>query len=158
MTWSVLLRVTHGSGRSKLRQAWMPATPPAWSNRPLFSSTTRESSSLRTSGNTLFDSADVFFRIDQGTAKLDPIKLTGTAFSLQGKGIRDPQGNLDLRLSVLYGRDRFHLPVVSDLLREASGQIFIVHVVGPSANPKFTPEALPQVQRLGARRSQQIQD
>ena len=39
MTWSVLLRVTHGSSRSNIRQAWMPATPPALSNRPLFNST-----------------------------------------------------------------------------------------------------------------------
>ena len=56
------------------------------------------------------DSADVAFRIDHGTAILDPIKFTGGAVSLQGRGTRDPLGDLDLRLRVLYGRDRFHLP------------------------------------------------
>ena len=40
--------------------------------------------SPRTSGKTMFDSADVEFRIDHGTAILDPIKFTGSAVSLQG--------------------------------------------------------------------------
>lgn len=105
----------------------------------------------RGSGKSAFDSADVVFLIDHGTAHLDPIKLTGNAFSLQGEGTRDPLGNLDIRLNVLYGRDRFHLGVVSDLMREASGQIFKVHVTGTSANPNFKLQALPQVRRLGIR-------
>ena len=110
--------------------------------------------SPRTSGKTAFDSADVEFRIVNGEAILDPIKFTGSAFSLQGRGSRDPLGNLDLRLKVLYGRDRFHLPVVSDLMREASGQLFIVQVLGTSSNPTFKLKTLPQVQRLGIRRSE----
>ena len=71
--------------------------------------------SPRTSGKTAFDSADVVFRIDHGTAILDPIKLTGSAVSLQGSGNRDPLGNLDIKLMVLYGRGR-RLPIVSDLM------------------------------------------
>src|SRR5262249_34189969 len=110
------------------------------------------------SGKTAFDSADVEFRIDHGTAILDPIKFTGGAFSLLGRGTRDPLGELDLRLRVLYGRDRFHLPVVSDLMREASAQFLLVHVMGASSNPIFKLEALPQFQRLGIRRSGRTQD
>ena len=52
----------------------------------------------RTPGKSMFDSADVEFRIVNGEAILDPIKFTGSAFSLQGRGKRDPMGNLDLRL------------------------------------------------------------
>ena len=84
---------------------------------------------------------------------MDPIKLTGNAISLQGKGRRDPLGNFDLWLNVLYGRDRFHLPVVSDLMREASSQILVVRMLGTMANPKFSLEPLPQFKQLGARRS-----
>ncbi len=113
--------------------------------------------SPRTSGKTFFDSADVAFRIDHGTAILDPIKLTGSAVSLQGSGNRDPLGNLDIQLKVLYGRGR-RLPIVSDLMREASGQFFIVHVLGPSSNPRFQLEALPQVQKLGGLRGQRNPD
>jgi hypothetical protein len=114
--------------------------------------------SPRASGKTAFDSADVEFRIDHGTAILDPIKFTGGAFSLLGRGTRDPLGEFDLRLRVLYGRDRFHLPVISDLMREASAQFLIVHLTGTSSNPRFKLEALPQFQRLGIRRSGRSQN
>ena len=114
--------------------------------------------SPRPSGKTFFDSADVEFRIDHGTAILDPIKLTGSAISLKGKGRRDPLGNFDLWLNVLYGRDRFHLPLLSDLMREASSQILVVRMLGTLANPRFTPELLPQFKQLGARRSKRIDE
>jgi hypothetical protein len=113
--------------------------------------------SPRISGKTAFDSADVEFRVDHGTAILDPIKFTGSAFSLQGRGTRDPLGNLDLKLKVLYGRGR-RLPIVSDLMREASGQFLIVRVLGTPSSSRFTLEALPQLPRLGIMRSDRDQD
>ena len=39
-----------------------------------------------------FDSADVIFTIADGTTTFDPIRFTGNAFSLMGKGTLDPQG------------------------------------------------------------------
>ena len=65
----------------------------------------------RTPGKTAFDSADIAFTIAHGHTTFDPIKFTGNAFSLQGRGTMNPQGNLDLRLSVLWGRDRLHIPL-----------------------------------------------
>ena len=41
------------------------------------------------------------------------------------------------------GRDRFHLLLVSDALRKANSQIFIVRVRGTPAYPKFELEPLP---------------
>ena len=38
-----------------------------------------------------------------------------------------------------------HIPGLSDLVREASGQFLIVHVKGTPANPSFKLEALPQL-------------
>jgi hypothetical protein len=73
----------------------------------------------------------------------DRIKFTGNAFSLLGHGVLDPQGNLDLRLNVLLGRDRLHFPVLSDLAREASTPFFIVRVQGTPSFPQFQAEALP---------------
>ena len=149
---------TQGTGEAHITQGDLGELPVALrfvnflnSNLPLLDSP-------RTSGKTAFDSADVEFRIDHGTAILDPIKFTGGAFSLLGRGTRDPLGELDLRLRVLYGRDRFHLPVVSDLMREASAQFLIVHLTGTSSNPRFKLEALPQFQRLGIRRAGRSQD
>jgi hypothetical protein len=108
----------------------------------------------RTSGKSMFDSADIEFRIVNGESIIDPIKFTGSAFSLQGRGKRDPMGNLDLRLHPLYGRDRFHLPIISDAIREASGQFLIVRVLGTPSSMKFRLEALPPVQKLGGLRGE----
>jgi hypothetical protein len=87
---------------------------------------------------TAFDSADAVFRIQNGETLIDPIKFTGNAFSLRGSGTMSAQGELNLGLRVLYGRDeRLHIPVVSDALREASGQIFQIQVKGTPAFPRF---------------------
>ena len=91
-----------------------------------------------------FDSADVSVVIRDGKSYLDPVRFTGDAFSLHGRGTMDVQGDLDLRLSVLYGRDRIHVRGLSDLLREASGQFLVVGVKGTPSFPKFKLEALPE--------------
>jgi len=97
----------------------------------------------RTSGKTAFDSADVVFSIAHGLTTFDPIKFTGNAFSLQGQGTMSPQGKLNLQLSVLWGRDRFHIPLFSDRTREASTPILIVKVEGTPSIPQYDIEPLP---------------
>jgi hypothetical protein len=52
---------------------------------------------------------------------------------------------------VLLGRDRFHIPIVSDLSREASRPIVQVHVTGTMAHPDPKLEPLPPLQRDPAR-------
>jgi AsmA-like C-terminal region len=100
---------------------------------------------------TAFDSVDLAFTISHGLWTLEPIKFTGNAFSLQGRGTLDPQSNLDLRLEPLLGRDRFHVWLLSDLSREASAPIVRVHVQGTLAHPDFSIEPLPLLQRDSAR-------
>jgi len=102
----------------------------------------------RTPGKTAFDSADVAFTIAHGATTFDPIKFTGNAFSLQGQGTMDPQGNLDLRLRVLWGRDRFHFPLVSDFTREASTPFLIARVQGTPAYPRPDIETFPLFSEL----------
>ena len=92
---------------------------------------------------TAFDTADVALRVRDGKTFLDPIQLTGDAFSLRGHGTLDPQGDVDLRLRLLYGRDAWHIRGLSDLISEASGKIFDIHVTGPVGSPRVKPEALP---------------
>ena len=92
---------------------------------------------------TAFDTAEVALRVRDGKTFLDPIQLTGDAFSLRGQGTLDPQGDVDLRLRLLYGRDAWHIRGLSDLLREASGNIFDIHVTGPVGSPRYRLEALP---------------
>lgn len=91
-----------------------------------------------------FDSADVKVVIRDGKSYLDPVRFTGDAFSLHGRGTMDVQGDLDLRLQVLYGRDRIHVRGLSELLREAGAQFLVVGVKGTPSLPKFKLEALPE--------------
>ena len=92
---------------------------------------------------TAFDSAEVSLNVHNGKTYFEPIRLTGNAFSLLGRGTMDVQGDLDLRLRVLFGRDKLHLRGVSDLAREASGQFFVVRVSGTPSYPKFELVPLP---------------
>ena len=55
----------------------------------------------------------------------------------------DPQGNLDLRLNVLWGRDRFHFPLLSDFTREASTPFLIARVQGTPQYPRTDIDAFP---------------
>ncbi len=108
---------------------------------------------------TAFDSVNLVFTISHGSWNLDPIKFTGNAFSLLGGGTLDPQSNLDLRLEPLLGRDRFHIPIVSELSREASAPLVSVHVTGTLSHPDFKIEPLPPLQRdpaRSARRAEQV--
>ena len=93
---------------------------------------------------TAFDKADVWFNVRNGETTFNPIQFFGYAFSLHGRGTLDVQGDLDIKLRVLYGRDSWHVFLVSDAFREASGQIFVVRVLGTPASPIFKPEPLPQ--------------
>lgn len=95
--------------------------------------------------NAMFDSADIAVKIRNGESVLDSIKLTGNVISFKGRGTMDVQGHLNLKLNPLAGRDRFHVPFLSDALREASGQLFVVSVRGPLAFPKFELTPLPSV-------------
>ena len=99
----------------------------------------------RTPAKTAFDSAQVNFTIADGMTTFDLIKFTGNAFSLIGTGTLDPQGYMDLRLNPLWGRDRFHIPVVSELARQASSRFFMAHVRGTPSNFKAVLEPLPPV-------------
>jgi hypothetical protein len=53
-----------------------------------------------------------------------------------------------MRLKVILGRDRIRVPIVSGVLREATGQIFAIRVRGTPAYPKFTLEPLPTLSEI----------
>lgn len=72
-----------------------------------------------------------------------PIKFQGDAFSLDGDGEMSPRGDLDVRLKVIYGRDRFKLPLLSDAIKEATGQLFQVRIAGTPSYPEFHLDVLP---------------
>lgn len=111
---------------------------------------------------TAFDSADVTLSVRGGKTFLEPIRFTGDAFSLHGRGTMDVQGDLDMKLRVLYGRDKLYVRGISDLVREASGQFFVVAVGGTPALPRFKLEAFPEASQalksLGQLRGDRVQE
>jgi hypothetical protein len=52
---------------------------------------------------------------------------------------------MDLRLNVLWGRDRFHIPLVSDFARRASSPFFIAHIRGTPSTLQRDIDILPPV-------------
>jgi hypothetical protein len=88
---------------------------------------------------TAFDRADAHFVIQDGETRIDPIQLTGNALSLHGRGTLSAQGELDLGLRVLLGRDTWHIRGLSDASREASGGLLLVRVQGTPSYPKIRP-------------------
>ncbi len=141
------LRTLQGQGEAHIRQGDLGTLPIVLRIASLLNPTRTSSDAPRVRVKTAFDSVDIEFRISHGLSTLEPIRFTGNAFSLQGRGTLDPQSNLDLRLQPLLGRDRFHIPILSDLTREAGGQFLGVHVTGTPANPDYKIEPLPSFKR-----------
>ena len=73
----------------------------------------------------------------------------------------DVQGELDVKLRVIYGRDKLRLRLVSDAIREAGGQFLVVRITGTPAFPSIKldplPEALGAVKQLGAKKDKRTQ-
>ena len=96
---------------------------------------------------TAFDSADLAIALVNGDAMLDPIRLTGNAFSLEGGGKLHVQGDLDLRLQIRLGRDRFKVPLVTNAVYGLGSQFFTIRVQGTPAYPQFKLEPFPFTRR-----------
>ncbi|MGP0070234.1 MAG: AsmA-like C-terminal region-containing protein [Isosphaeraceae bacterium] len=141
------LRTLQGHGEAHITHGDLGTLPVVFRIASLLNPTRTLSDAPKAKIKTAFDSADVSFTIAHGLSTLDPIKFTGNAFSLQGRGTLDPQGNLDLRLPVLLGRDRFHIRGLSDLAREAGGQILSVRVTGTLSDLNYDVDVLPQLKR-----------
>jgi hypothetical protein len=143
------VRSIHGAGEARISQGDLGELPAVLRLASLLNSVPNIAAPLserpRTPGKTAFDSANVSFSVTSGMTRLDPIKFTGNAFSLQGVGTLDTQGSMDLRLNVLWGRDRFHIPLVSDFARRASTPFFIVRIRGTPSNLQRELVSLPPV-------------
>ena len=103
--------------------------------------------SLRPPDRTAFTSADVDFRI-QGDQllHLDRIDFSGDAISLKGSGWADLNRNVSLSFYALMGRYEFQLPIVRNLLAEASRSILAIQVVGTLDNPHVVSRPLPELE------------
>jgi AsmA-like C-terminal region len=151
--WGSDVRNLHGGGDAHITEGYLGELPALFKLATMVATTLNLpglalTGRARGAGKTPFDSADVVFTIAHGLTTFDPIKFTGNAFSLQGQGTMNPQGNLDLQLNVLWGRDQLHIPLLSDLTREASTPILIVKVEGTPSYPQYGITPLPLVNKV----------
>jgi hypothetical protein len=103
--------------------------------------------SLRPPDGTAFTSADIDFRM-QGDQLLyfDRIDFSGDAITLKGSGWMDLTRNVSLSFYALMGRYEFQIPIVRNLLAEASRNILAIQVVGTLDNPHVVSRPLPELE------------
>lgn len=92
-----------------------------------------------------FDSANIDFIVKGKHVNLSRIELLGEPISLIGNGQVDFAQNVDLNFYTIAGRNRFYLPLLSELYTVGSQQIMWINVSGTLQAPKTRQEILPGV-------------
>lgn len=92
---------------------------------------------------TAFDESNADFTIQGDSINVTKIELLGDAISLVGKGTMTMDHEVDLDFYTVAGRNRFHIPLISDLAKASSQQILWLRVDGSLENPQVHSEILP---------------
>ena len=92
---------------------------------------------------TAFDSSDVDFSIHGDQIKLSKIELIGDAISLIGNGYLEWMKFADINFYSVVGRNRFHIPVLSDIYKAGCQRIMWINVGGPMDNLQTSRKVLP---------------
>jgi len=101
--------------------------------------------SVRAPDKTAFTGSDIDFRIEGEHVYFDRLELTGDAISLVGKGEMGFDTALNLKFHSVVGRSDYQLPVLKNMLGQASQQFMLIHVDGTLANPHTRTEAFPGI-------------
>ena len=97
---------------------------------------------------TAFDTSDVDFSIQGDQIKLSRIELIGDAISLIGNGYLEWMRYADVNFYSVVGRNRFHIPILSDIYKAGCQRIMWINVGGPMHNLQTTRKVLPGFERL----------
>ncbi len=103
--------------------------------------------SVRPPDAVAFTKSDIDFRVQGEHLLFDRINFNGDAVSLLGKGQMNFDKQLDLTFHAMVGRDEpnFQVPILGNVLREASQQIMQIRVEGACDDPITRSEAFPGV-------------
>ena len=126
-----------GDGQVQLRDATIYELPPVLA--------LLKNLRLGRSDRSAFDSSNVNFTISGETIELNRIEMLGDAISLIGNGQLSTDRKIDLNFYSIVGRNRFHIPVVSQMIHAGSQQALWIHVNGTIDDPKMTRTVLPQL-------------
>lgn len=92
-----------------------------------------------------FNSADIDYRVAGDYVYLDDMRLKGDALSLKGNGEANLDGQISMRFYTEFGNQTFNVPVVRQMLGEASRSLMVIHVGGSIDNPTTEQEIFPMV-------------
>jgi hypothetical protein len=126
-----------GSGKVELSNADVYELPVMISLLKFFS--------LRAPNRNAFSNSSIDYRIEGEHIYLDRIDFIGDAISLRGRGDMDFQSNINLKFFPTVGRGEIDLPIVQQMFRGASEQMFPIYVGGTLQNPDIRKEAFPAV-------------
>ena len=103
--------------------------------------------SIKQPDATAFTKSDIDFRVQGEHILFDRINFNGDAVSLLGKGQMNLDKQLDLTFHAMVGRDdsNFQVPILRNVIGEASQQIMQIHVEGSCDDPITRREAFPGV-------------
>ena len=97
----------------------------------------------RRTNRSAFDAGNVDFTIAGNTATLNRVELLGDAISLIGQGKLDLRGQVNMNFYSVIGRNRMHIPIISDLAKASSQSIMWWKVDGSFSDPQIYTEILP---------------
>ncbi|MEQ1906542.1 MAG: AsmA-like C-terminal domain-containing protein, partial [Pirellulaceae bacterium] len=92
-----------------------------------------------------FDSGHIDFGVKGKVISISRMELNGEPISLIGNGQIDLDQNVDLNFYSIAGRNRFEIPLISDLYKASSQQIMWINVGGTLKAPRTSQEILPGV-------------
>ncbi len=108
----------------------------------------------RTPDTTAFNRCDMQFNIQGEHVHFQQLNLLGDAVSLYGRGETNFDRDLNLIFYSLVGRSEFQIPLLKNLVGQASQQILQLKVDGTWDHPESHSEAFPAVSKV----LQQIQE
>ena len=126
---------TRGNGYIQLRDARIYEVPVMWALLDVLS--------IREPDRTAFDQAQMEFRINGENLDFQKIELNGNAISLIGQGTVNLDREVDLDFYSMVGRNRWKIPVLTNLYQAGSRQVWWVEVDGTLDDPKTNHQILP---------------
>jgi hypothetical protein len=101
--------------------------------------------SVRPPDTKAFTTSDIDFQIQGEQIIFERINFNGDAISMLGQGSMKLDRAIDLTFHSVVGRAEYQIPIVHNLLSEASSQFFQVRVTGTLDKPEMHRKALPYV-------------
>jgi hypothetical protein len=126
-----------GSGKVQLRQAEIFQLPVMLA--------VIKSMRVGTKNQTAFDESNVDFRLVGEELEFTRIEMLGTPVSLLGNGKANLDREIDLNFYSIMGKNRFQIPVLSDLYKASSQQVLWINVNGSIDDPQTHRNVLPQL-------------